>query len=82
MKYGWDQPTTPDTNCNNFVPRRPITANDTSIERQQQGLHVPRVGFLIAPAVTEIEATRAEATQNYKNTHTPHIRILAVNQST
>jgi hypothetical protein len=51
-----------DANCNNFVPRCPIATNDTPIESQKQGLHVPFVGISIAPPVVEFEATRAEAT--------------------
>ena len=64
-------PSTADANCNNFALRRPIATNNTSIERQKQGLHFVLVVFLIAPPVTEFEATRAEATQNHNNTHTP-----------
>jgi hypothetical protein len=40
------------------------------------------VGVSIVPPVAKFEATRAEATQNYNNMHTPHKDILSGNQST
>ena len=41
-----------DVDGHKSIPRRPITANDRAIKSQQQGQHFPRVGFLVAPAVT------------------------------
>jgi hypothetical protein len=73
---------TPNANCNNFVPRCPIAANDTSIESSKQGLPVTFDGISIALSIAELEATRAEATQNYKITHTAQKHILAGDQST
>ncbi len=75
------QPPTPNANCNNFVPWRPIAANDTSIESSKQGLPVTFDGISIALSIAEFEATRAEATQNYKITHTAQKNILAGDQS-
>ena len=43
-----------DADGHNSIPQHRIASNDGAIESRHQGLHFPRVGFSIVPAVEEI----------------------------